>query len=308
MSTYMGVWCAVAFSIWMMLVVESRRWRAAASFALAVLAATGLVLAGTRGAVVGVVFELLLLSAYLAIAQGGWLRKAMVRLAFGLLIVAAVWVLVGQQVESKFRNTVVVQPESVAPPASSVEEAGSGEAAKAGDTAQPVVAPGAATTPPTPVDMGPDYRVVIWRFTMRQYADAPLSGIGYGSVYDRAGRVQPGDASYTEYEHRLIPALRHPHSMWMQALVETGVLGLGVLIAWGVATCVVGMRSGSSLSRGDLSSPPSQPRWLAPGLLGGFWVFLAASQFDGYQMNATAFAIGLIPASLLTGLRFTRGQ
>ena len=305
MSTYMGVWCAVAFSIWMMLVVESRMWRAAASFAFAVLAATGLVLAGTRGAVVGVVFELVLLSAYLAIAQGGWLRKAALRLAFGLLIVAAVWILVGQHVESKFRNTVLVQAESVAPPASSVEEAGSGGAAKAGDAAQPVGAPGSTPTQPTPVDMGPDYRVVIWRFTMRQYGDAPLSGIGYGSVYDRAGRVPADDTSYTEYEHRLVPALRHPHSMWMQSLVETGVLGLGVLIAWSVATCVVGMRSGRSSSRGGISSPSSQPRWIAPGLLGGFWVFLAASQFDGYQMNATAFAIGLIPAALLTGLRFT---
>jgi|GEM_PF-2123157 len=76
MSTYKWVWCAVAFSIWMMLVVESR-WRvAAASFVLAVLATTGLMLAGTRGAVVGVIAELVLLSAYLAFAAGGWVFLA----------------------------------------------------------------------------------------------------------------------------------------------------------------------------------------------------------------------------------------
>jgi hypothetical protein len=333
MYTYMGAWCTIAFAVWMMMAVALPWRRAAFAVALASLAAIGLVIASTRGVVVGAAVEVVVVAAVLALRQKGWLQRAMVRASVGTAILCIVWLFVGERVEKRFDAMMVEVPVTTAPASlSAVKSAsatGQGQLADAAAhedlganaTAQEGATP-IATAGNAPISQMAlrarlaDSRFHVWDYSLVQWREAPLTGIGFGSVLPRAKHASKHDMTLSAQQREGV-AIGHPHSTWIQTLSETGLVGFCIYAAWvavilvtawhalGPAACgLARTMSGTATAghepamRADALTGPV-PSWLDAGLLGAVVAFLVAAQFDCYQMNSTAFAIGLIPAAML---------
>jgi hypothetical protein len=297
MYTYMGAWCATAFAIWMMMAVSIPRRRAIAAVALASLAAVGLVIAGTRGVVIGAAVEVAVVAGILALRQSGWIQRAVTRASVGTAILCIVWLLVGDRVERKFeamvRDPAVMVMEPV--PMAAVSSASA-----------------AWQDQPAPISEAAmrlrlaDSRFHMWDYSLMQWRDDRLVGIGFGSVLPRALHASEHDMTLTEDQRKGI-SIGHPHSTWIQTLAETGLVGFGIYMGWlcviagtawrALAPVASDARTGLAHATGDAAGPV--PPWLDAGLMGAVIAFLVAAQFDCYQMNGTAFAIGLIPAAIL---------
>jgi len=329
MYTYMGAWCAIAFAMWMMMAVSLPWRRALVAVALASLAAIGLVIASTRGVVIGAAVEVVVVAAVLALRQQGWLQRAMVRASVGTAILCVVWLFVGERVEKRFEAMVREVPVVVAAPAPFT----AAQSATATGDGDPANAPSA----PSPEGSGPathaaqthapisemalrvklaDSRFHVWDYSLMQWRGAPVTGIGFGSVLPRAKHASEHDMTLSAQQRGGV-AIGHPHSTWIQTLAETGLIGFCIYAAWvtvilvtawhalGPAACghartMYGSATASpgTAMRTDALTGPV-PSWLDAGLLGAVIAFLVAAQFDCYQMNSTAFAIGLIPAAML---------
>jgi hypothetical protein len=335
MYTYMGAWCATGFAIWMMMAVSIPWRRATLAVMLASLAAIGLVIASTKGVVFGAAIEVVVVAVVLAIRQRGWVRRAMVRACVGTAILSIVWMFVGERVENRFARLVIQDPVPATilslptavksasasmdaaaaapqPQAAAAEPAPAAHAhagatdfpaeADAGDLPAPDQRPAIAEAPISEMARRvqlADSRFHIWDYSLKQWRDAPVAGIGFGSVLPRAKHASEHDMTLTE-EQRKGVSIGHPHSTWLQTLSETGIVGFGIYLGWVCAIMAVAWRAlapASDAARDWLTGPV--PAWLDAGLLGAVIAFLVAAQFDCYQMNATAFAIGLIPAIIL---------
>ena len=330
MYTFMGAWCAIGFAIWMMMAVTIPWRRAILAVALASLAAIGLVIASTKGVVIGAGVEVVVVALALAIRQRGWVRRAMARACVGTAILSIVWMFVGERVEKRFAALVIEVPVVTEPLPISLPTAVKSANASAHDAtaAVPESAGAAAGTAPlgaqdiADADAGSaataapvtemarriklaDSRTHIWDYSLKQWGEARLTGIGFGSVLPRAKHAAEHDMTLTA-EQREGVEIGHPHSTWIQTLAETGIIGFGIYLGWVCVIMSVAWRAlapASGGARDRLTGPV--PAWLDAGLLGAVIAFLVAAQFDSYQMNATAFAIGLIPAIILCRPRAT---
>ncbi|OPZ85139.1 MAG: O-Antigen ligase [bacterium ADurb.Bin429] len=110
------------------------------------------------------------------------------------------------------------------------------------------------------------FRVYTWQSDLRMIQDRPLLGFGPGTFASVFGRYQI--AGYT----------RHGHHIYLQAAVETGLLGLAALLWLFAAVAAVGVRASAVPSPRSPGSPiPPAPfparegggRLLGIGLLGG---------------------------------------
>ena len=335
MYTYMGAWCAIGFAIWMMMAVSIPWRRALAAVALASLAAIGLVIASTKGVVIGAAIEVVVVALVLAIRQRGWIQRAITRACVGAAILCIVWLFVGDRVEKRFAALVVQDPVPAAiitlpagvKSATATEQAMPTNAAATATAANATDAPAtAAPAAAAPAAQGApisemarriklaDSRTHIWDYSLTQWREAHLTGIGFGSVLPRAKHAAQHDMTLTPAQREGVE-IGHPHSTWIQTLSETGLIGFGIYLGWVCVIMAVAWRAlapagthGPSIepshgrrandSLGDSLTGPV-PAWLDAGLLGAVIAFLVACQFDSYQMNATAFAIGLIPAAIL---------
>jgi hypothetical protein len=331
----------------MMMAVSIPWRRAMVAVALASLAAIGLVIASTKGVVIGAAIEVVVVALVLAIRQRGWIQRAITRACVGAAILCIVWLFVGDRVEKRFAALVVQDPvpaaiiplpagvksatatEQVMPAnaAATATAANTANAPDDADAANPAVTAHAAVPAgAAPAAQGApisemarriklaDSRTHIWDYSLKQWREAHLTGIGFGSVLPRAKHAAEHDVTLTPAQREGVE-IGHPHSTWIQTLSETGLIGFGIYLGWVCVIMAVAWRAlapagtrGPSIdsshrqcadaSLGDSLTGPV-PTWLDAGLLGAVIAFLVACQFDSYQMNATAFAIGLIPAAIL---------
>jgi hypothetical protein len=253
----------------------------------------------------------------------------------GTAILCIVWLFVGERVERRFEAMMVEVP-VVGPtaPFSTVKSAsatGEGPVADAatgeGSVAAATAREGSDAAPRTSAPTAPisemalrarlaDARFHVWDYSLVQWRDARLTGIGFGSMLPRAKHASEHDMTLTP-EQRKGVAIGHPHSTWIQTLSETGLIGFSIYGAWVTVILVcawsalapaghrtssrvagTAVHGGTSPTAFDSLTGPV-PSWLDAGLLGAVVAFLVAAQFDCYQMNSTAFAIGLIPAAML---------
>jgi hypothetical protein len=337
MNTYMAAWCATGFAMWMMMAVSIPWRRAMIAVAMASIAAVGIVIASKKGVVAGVAIEVIAVTIFLSIRQRDWIRRAITRACVGAAILSIVWLFVGDRVEQRFAQLVVHEPipgallplptavksasalvQDVAADMRDVDGATIGSFAAALDNASANELMAAATGPESrpagleaPVsEMArrvrlADSRFHIWDYSLNQWRDAPIVGIGYGSVLPRAKHASEHDMTLTA-QQRAGVVIGHPHSTWIQTLAETGLVGFGIYLGW---VCVIMAASWRALGPSGAVTGDSLigavPSWLDAGLFGAVIAFLVAAQFDCYQMNSTAFAIGLIPAAILCRPRST---
>lgn len=300
MYSYMGAWAAVAFAVWMVRAVMSSWLTAIGAVLMATLASAGVVLSGTRGVVLAVAVEVVVLSVLLVMARPRWIGMAVSRTIVGITILSALWLTLGRVVEARFMELAKNSQNAMA-------ELDARMASSDGDPSSPPMIGGTPDEVIRLVLAADPYRGSIWVYSVRQWAQNPLTGTGIGTVLHRAKMAAAAGRS----EYGLLPKhlnIGHPHSTWLQALSEGGLVGLSLLVGWVLAGCVRGWKLIRSplVPTGSRQEAVTAAPWLAPGMLGALIAFVVASQFDCYHLNATAFALGLIPATLLAGLDLRR--
>ncbi len=155
---------------------------------------------------------------------------------------------------------------------------------------------------------GSGNRYDYWRVAYRAWSERPGLGFGAGN-YDRpyfAGRSTPED-------------IRQPHSIQLQALSETGIVGAGLLLlllgamAAGVARCVAPARTSASAHAGLVAATGLTVAWLVqtsvdwmhllPGLTGMALAGLAVLVASGKETRRVRPRVLVaIPIALLVGV------
>lgn len=129
---------------------------------------------------------------------------------------------------------------------------------------------------------GAGNRYDYWRVAWDAFKDAPVRGVGAGN-YDRpyfAGRTTTED-------------IRQPHSLELQALSETGLVGAGLLLALLVGTALGARRAARAAREDDLA------RATTVAALGGLTAWLAHTSVDWMHLLPGVAAVALLLAAVL---------
>ena len=101
----------------------------------------------------------------------------------------------------------------------------------------------------------------LWRVAGLQFRDHPLNGVGAGNY-----------ASTYYRERRTEAQARQPHSLWMQALGELGLVGLGLLLLFAGAVSAAGLGRPARRAPGAV--------WIQVAAAGAFLAWLAQASVD----------------------------
>lgn len=250
--TQTGLWAAVALSFWLILTVSAGLGAAIAATPLAALAGVSLVWSATRASVLGLMVELLLANVVLALTTRGWLMRAAMRFAVGAVILGAAIIFAGPHLQNKVNQAFMQARESLQPSSGVTSEV----------------------------------RLAMWKAALEGFRQSPISGIGIGGIPSVMERTNVSTPSMDLRTTRMI------HSTYIQALVETGIVGLGLLL------CFMAL-----LFRDVLRGLRGQPLLVAN--FGALVVWFVAAAFDGYQQSGGFLTVGaiLIPLALADTLR-----
>jgi O-antigen ligase len=245
--TQTGLWAAVALSFWLIITVSTRLSVAFTTLPLAALSGLGLVWSATRASVVGLLAELLIANVVLALTSRGWLLRAMLRCLVGASILAVAMLFAGSYLQKKVAIAVTQVKQSV--------QAGAGVTS--------------------------EIRLAMWEAVLPDFWKAPVRGQGIGAI--------PSVMRATTMTHPDVDmkSVKMIHSTYIQTLIETGLVGLGLLLA------SIGL-----LLRDVLRGLRGQPMLVAS--FGALVVWLVAAAFDGYQQSGGFLTVGaiLIPLAL----------
>lgn len=245
--TQTGLWAAVALSFWLILIVSLRARQAILALPITMLTGLSLVWSATRASALGLIIEILISNLVLCLTTGGWLRRAASRAIIGLLILGGAWMWAGSTLEIKFKQAAREATETMA----------------------------------GRVAITSEERLTMWIGALRGWRQQPVFGTGIGGV--------PSIMRQTEVRHTVtdMRSVTMIHSTYVQALVETGLVGLTLLIA------SIGM-----LFRDVLRGLRGQPHLVAN--FGALIIWIIAAGFDSYQQSGGFLSVGaiLMPLSL----------
>ena len=127
-------------------------------------------------------------------------------------------------------------------------------------------------------------RTVIWDTVLRRIAERPVTGFGYGVVWTDA--TGWGPLAWIAKEAHFTP--HHAHNSWLEAELDLGYAGVGLLALFAVQTLVRVVRA-------------SEGAWLAAPILAAFAV---ATLTETVTLNYNDFLWVIIPAlAMRLGLR-----
>jgi O-antigen ligase len=150
----------------------------------------------------------------------------------------------------------------------------------------------------TSFDDGGNGRSDLWLVARRMTADYPFAGVGIGDFPVRSAEYvrEPGNLEYV----RLIAERPHVvHNMYLQVLVETGVIGLALFLAAVLACMAAAWRAASLFdTAGDLRTAG-----LARAVVLAELAMLAAGAFISYETDLRMWTLFALGPALLTMAR-----
>ena len=127
-------------------------------------------------------------------------------------------------------------------------------------------------------------RTVIWETVLRRIAERPVTGFGYGVVWTDASGWGP--LAWIAKEAHFVP--HHAHNSWLEAELDLGYAGLGLLVLFAAQTLLRVLRAGEGA-------------WLAAPVLAAFAV---ATLTETVTLNYNDFLWVIVPAlGMRLGLR-----
>ena len=251
--TMAGLWNAIALSCWLFLSV-SAGWRTLLlSFPMSVLSAFGFFWAGQRAALAGILIEIALANIILGIVAKGWIRKAITRAAIGVVILCSVWFIAGSKLTAKVVQVSKETTQSLQGDAPEIIEC----------------------------------RLAMWEMSLIAWEKSPIFGVGLGGYQKATAEIDVG------YKQEDIHRYDTPHSTYIMILTESGIVGLALFLAWGVAFFVRAI----SCLRDDP---------LRVGVFGGTIIWFSAGAFDSFHTRGVFLTVGVIMIALAVMPRTTR--
>lgn len=127
-------------------------------------------------------------------------------------------------------------------------------------------------------------RTVIWETVLRRIAERPVTGFGYGVVWTDASGWGP--LAWISKEAHFVP--HHAHNSWLEAELDLGYAGVGLLTLFAVQTFVRLLRAGPGA-------------WVAGPILAAFAV---TTLTETTTLNYNDFLWVIIPAlAMRLGIR-----
>ena len=202
--TVVGEWNAMALSCWLFLAV-SVGWRAMSlCIPLAILSSIGFVWAGQRGALFGIVVEIVVANIVLLFAVRGWLRKVLIRLLISVIVIGGVYVVFGEGLSAKIKILWVEGMKSVG-----------------------VNVDGGPVQIQSNKSITSEERIAMWEMSMIAWRAHPIIGVGYGGYSKATEHID--DVVCPNFD---IHQYDQPHSVYVMILTENGLVGLTLFLVW----------------------------------------------------------------------------
>ena len=248
-----GMWNAIALSCWLFLSVSAGWWVLLLSIPMATLSAFGVFLAGQRAALVGIFIEIALANIILGIVAKGWIRKAITRGAIGILILGVVYFVADARMTAKLEQVSKETKQSLQ-----------------GDAPEMV-----------------ECRIAMWKMSLIACEKSPIFGVGLGGYRKSTAEIDVG------YKRDNIHSYDTSHSTYIMILTESGIVGLGFFLVWGVAFFVRAIVC--------LRADP-----VRIGAFGGTIIWFSAGAFDSFHTRGVFLTVGVIMIALAVMPRTTR--
>jgi O-antigen ligase len=201
-ATTAGIWDATALSCWLFLAVAVN-WRAMLlCIPMAVLSAVGFVWAGQRAALWGILVEIIIANIVLVFAVRGWLRRTLLRVMLGMIVIGGVYFFIGQELTNKLKQVYNETTKDL-----TAVESGS----KSND--------GASLTY--------EERIAMWKMSIIAWRAHPIMGVGYGGYSKATAPID--DVKHPTFDVHMYD---HPHSTFVMILTENGLVGLTLFLLW----------------------------------------------------------------------------
>lgn len=209
--TLTSLWDAIAVGFWLMMTAIASWKMAFATFPLTVLAASGVVWAGSRAAAFALVVQLIGSNIVLALTSKERIKRSLICVLVGVSILTGVYFLPHSQLSSKISSS-----------ADSVR---------------------IALTSETSIDT--NIRVAMWMMAIQGWTNHPIFGVGIGGIPNtiskkldaKESHLELGDTTFELSETTMI------HSTYVQILTESGIVGFGLFASFMTAFFVMALRS-----------------------------------------------------------------
>ena len=202
--TVVGEWNAMALSCWLFLAV-SVGWRAMAlCIPLAILSSIGFVWAGQRGALFGILVEIVVANIVLLFAVRGWLRRVLIRLLISVIVIGCVYVVLGEGLSAKIKILWVEGRKSLG-----------------------FNLDGEPVQNQSNESITSEERIAMWKMSMIAWRAHPIIGVGYGGYSKATEHID--DVVCPNFD---IHQYDQPHSVYVMILTENGLVGLTLFLVW----------------------------------------------------------------------------
>ena len=244
-ATMTGMWDAAALGCCVTLFISSGRRIRMAVLPLALLSALGVFWAGQRAPIVGLAFGLVVISIVLIVVRHSRARAVVTATIIGIACAGAAYAVAGASVQQKFTQTVSETSESLAGDASQVMEV----------------------------------RLALWKLSLSAWQLNPIFGVGLGGYQEATAGIEI-KSSFAN-----LHIFDTPHSAYILALTESGVVGLALFAVWAGALCLEAIRCLRASFNGGSA-------------LCGVLVWFACAAFDSFQTRGVFLSVGVILTAL----------
>lgn len=202
--TVVGEWNAMALSCWLFLAV-SVGWRAMMlCIPLAILSSIGFVWAGQRGALFGILVEIIVANIVLLFAVRGWLRRVLIRLLISVIVIGGVYVVLGEGLSARIKILWVEGMKSLG-----------------------FNVDGGPVQNQSNESITSEERIAMWKMSMIAWRAHPIIGVGYGGYSKATEHIDDVICpNFDIHEHD------QPHSVYVMILTENGLVGLTLFLVW----------------------------------------------------------------------------
>jgi len=201
-ATTAGIWDATALSCWLFLAVAVN-WRAMLlCIPMSVLSAVGFVWAGQRAALWGILVEIIIANIVLVFAVRGWLRRTLLRVMLGMIVIGGVYFFIGQELTNKLKQVY-------------------------NETTKDLTAVESSSKSNDGASLKYEERIAMWKMSIIAWRAHPIIGVGYGGYSKATAPID--DVRHPSFDVHMYD---HPHSTFVMILTENGLVGLTLFLLW----------------------------------------------------------------------------
>ena len=201
-ATTAGIWDATALSCWLFLAVAVN-WRAMLlCIPMSVLSAVGFVWAGQRAALWGILVEIIIANIVLVFAVRGWLRRTLLRVMLGVIVIGGVYFFIGQELTNKLKQVY-------------------------NETTKDLTSVESSSKSNYGTSLTYEERIAMWKMSIIAWRAHPFIGVGYGGYSKATAPID--DVKHPTFDVHMYD---HPHSTFVMILTENGLVGLTLFLLW----------------------------------------------------------------------------